>query len=99
MDRELHVKFHRDYAKAMIIYGDATHDYVAGRCCKINGIFFRGDSLMCEAIEKALKAIYYVQNRKEHPESRHNLINIKRDLNDCDFLNQYNDLLQFLTDA
>jgi len=91
--------FNKSYARAMILYMDASLDYIAGRCCMINGIFFRGHSLICEAIEKSLKAIYFIKNKKYHSERRHNLLNLKKDLHSSLFLDKYSTLLGFLTDA
>ena len=72
--------FSKNYAKAQIFFMDASLDYIAGRCCMVNGILYRGHSLICEAIEKSLKSIYFIQNKQNHRESRHNLLNIKNDI-------------------
>lgn len=82
----------------MVLYSDATLDYIAGRCCMVNGIYYRGHSLICESIEKAMKSIYFVENESAH-KAKHNLGSIKKDIKNNKFLNKYDKLLSFLTDA
>src|ERR1051326_3363602 len=76
----------QDYARvhqyAVMMFTDAGSDYVAGRCCMINGLF-PGLRLASEAVEKILKAfIFFVTGQKSTTKGndRHNPYLLKQEL-------------------
>ena len=76
----------------------AGDDYIAARCCILNGLF-PGFTLASQAIEKILKAFIYLESKKEIKRG-HNPLKLKEDLKKLkDYgLDKYDNLLKKLYD-
>ncbi len=72
------MKWGSEHLYANMRFGDATQDYVAARCCILNGLFV-GFILACQAIEKLLKAIIYLETGEEM-KKEHNPYKLKEKL-------------------
>jgi hypothetical protein len=83
---------------ATMMFGIAGDDYVASRCCILNGLF-PGFVLACQAIEKLLKAFIYLETGNQ-PGHEHNPFKLKEGLQEIqDYgLNKFDDLLKKLYD-
>ncbi len=62
----------------------AAQDYVAARCCLLNGIILPGYILAAQAVEKELKSIIMLVKPESHQlkKYRHDLVRIIDDLNE-----------------
>ena len=76
----------QDYARlnqyAVMMFTDAGSDYVAGRCCMLNGLF-PGLRLASEAVEKILKAFIFLATGHKSMtmgNDRHNPYLLKQEL-------------------
>ncbi len=83
---------------AAMRFFNASDDYVAARCCILNGLF-PGFTLASQAIEKMLKACIFLESKKELKRG-HNPFELKEELKKLkDYgLNKYDNLLKKLYD-
>jgi len=83
---------------AVMRFFNACNDYVAARCCILNGLF-PGFTLASQAIEKMLKACIFLESKKELKRD-HNPFRLKEDLKKIkDYeLDKYDNLLKKLYD-
>ena len=91
-------KYCRKNKYATMRFFEASDDYIAARCCILNGLF-SGFTLASQAVEKILKAFIYLESKKEARRG-HNLLELKNDLKkskDCG-LDKYDNLLKKLYD-
>lgn len=67
---------------ASMMFFNATDDYIAARCCILNGLF-SGFILACQSIEKILKSLIYLETGKAtnlKRQDKHNPFKLKEEL-------------------
>ena len=98
MTRDEHQKYCRKNQRTLMFLYNADQDYVAARCCILNGLF-PGFVLASQAVEKFLKALF-VFECKEKVKNIHDPFGLKeclKKVKDYD-LDRYNVLLKKLSD-
>ena len=78
LDKKGVLEWGAQHKYANMRFFNANQDYVAARCCILNGLF-AGFTLASQAIEKLLKAIIYLETG-EKMKSRHNPYELKEKL-------------------
>jgi len=85
-----------------MMFMSASDDYIASRCCILNGLF-SGFVLACQAIEKILKVFVYLETREKTKltkNDKHNPFKLKEELQKVKKygLDKFDGLLQKLYD-
>lgn len=80
------------------MFGKASNDYIASRCCILNALF-PGFILACQAIEKLLKAFIFLETTEQLKDG-HNPFELKKKLQKIKNygLSKFDDLLKKLYD-
>ena len=99
MTRNEHQKYCAKNTRTLMFLYDADQDYVAARCCILNGLF-PGFMLASQAIEKSLKALISLEcgKIKIKFEDLHNPFKLKEILKKDTVLDKYDGLLKKLSD-
>ena len=97
MTRDEHQKYCIKNQRALMFLYNADQDYVAARCCILNGLF-SGFMLASQAVEKFLKALIVFEGKEA--KNIHDPFKLKECLKKVkDYnLDRYNDLLKKLSD-
>jgi len=97
MTRNEHQKYCAKNTRTLMFLYDADQDYVAARCCILNGLF-PGFMLASQAVEKFLKALVVFEGKKV--KNTHDPFKLKeclKEVKDYD-LDRYDGLLKKLSD-
>ncbi|MFN7160576.1 MAG: hypothetical protein ACK4NC_03125 [Candidatus Gracilibacteria bacterium] len=57
--------FHNEYAESMLFLFHADMDYLAARCLILNSLIEPGLEIACQAIEKIIKALLYLETKQK----------------------------------
>ena len=93
---------HKNQYATMMFY-NAGDDYIASRCCLLNGLLQPGLGLACQSIEKILKSFIYLEaatKTKLKGNNKHNPFKLKEELKKIKNykLDKFDDLLKNLFD-